>query len=165
MNKLILHWPNSKLKVHCTRILPNLTEHIVAAKALIQDLKDTLAESGGVGLAANQIGASLSVLIIDSKAQGVKAFVNPFIIQSRDWEMKAEGCLSVPGIVAEVRRAKTIVVEYLDLGTGKTVQEEFEGLDAHILQHEIDHINGIVFIDYLSAGVRDQIRSNLRKKR
>ena len=160
MIRSVVRWPNPILKTPCSAIQDG--EPIAQ---LIQDLVDTLESAGGAGLAANQIGESRRVLVIRSRTQGVKVFVNPEIIKATDWEMVPEGCLSAPGVMEEVRRPLKVVVRYLNPDNGQVLEEEFEKSDAHVLAHEVDHLNGIMFIDHLKPGKRDAIRAFLRKTR
>ncbi len=102
-------------------------------------------ETGGVGLAAPQIGVSKAVLVYDIGRSGT--MVNPRIIaHSEETEVGEEGCLSVPGVYGPVERYQWIVVEYRDIN-GKYKKEKFSGFDARVIQHEIDHLNGILFVD------------------
>ncbi len=102
-------------------------------------------ETGGVGLAAPQIGVSKTVLVYDIGRSGT--MVNPRIIaHSEETEVGEEGCLSVPGVYGPVERYQWIVVEYRDIN-GKYKKEKFSGFDARVIQHEIDHLNGILFVD------------------
>jgi peptide deformylase len=160
MIKPILRWPSKCLKTPCENVFAG---EIIGG--LVDDLKDTLKSSGGVGLSANQIGVSKCVMVANLAQQGLKVFVNPKVIKFGPKVPMVEGCLSVPGVEEEVPRSKTVVVEYLDLLTGKLMQEEFEGRDAHVIQHECDHLDGVTFVDYLKPGKRDQIRFYLRKNR
>jgi len=103
-------------------------------------------ETGGVGLAAPQIGISKSILVYDiGRRSGV--LVNPKIVaHSEETEIGEEGCLSVPGIYGPVKRYKWIIVEYQDLN-GRKKKEKFEDFDARVIQHEMDHLDGILFVD------------------
>lgn len=160
MIRNIVRWPNPILKNRCAAM-----DNTGDAGDLAQDLKDTLEASGGIGLAANQIGVDRAVCIVNLTQQGPKVFINPKVISAKDWELVPEGCLSIPGIVKDIKRPKTVVVEYFDPASMEYMKEEFEGRDAQALSHEIDHLEGKVFIDYLKPGERDQIRNYLRKVR
>ncbi len=121
-------------------------------KNLIQDLKDTMYAAPGVGLAANQIGISLQVAVIDtSVGENPSSFyilINPEIISEEGEQYEEEGCLSIPGISEKIIRPKKVKVKTMDL-EGKWTEIEGEGLLARAFCHEIDHLNGKFFIDYL----------------
>ncbi len=124
-------------------------------KALIQDMLDTMRAAKGLGLAAIQIGVPLRVIVIelppedgDGKSR-IYALVNPEIVKMEGEEEAEEGCLSLPGIVGEVKRA-TFVEVRAQTPNGKKVRIKANGLLARALQHEIDHTNGILFIDRIS---------------
>lgn len=114
-------------------------------KKLITDMVDTMYEAEGVGLAAPQIGILKKVAVIDV-GDGIMYLINPVIIEEEGEEINVEGCLSFPGVFGEVKRAAKVVVEAQDL-TGEKQIIKGSGLLARALQHEIDHLNGIVFID------------------
>ncbi|QTA38412.1 peptide deformylase [Thermosipho ferrireducens] len=116
----------------------------------------------GVGLAAPQIGLSLRFFLMDY-GEGPKVIVNPQIFEhSEDTEEGEEGCLSVPGIFADVRRYKWVKLRYQD-ENGSYHEELFEGYAARIIQHETDHLDGILFIDRLPSDVKKQLALELRK--
>jgi peptide deformylase len=123
---------------------------------LIHDMFDTLKRADGVGLAANQVGSSLSLAVIDLSGaedyEGTKPIVmlNPEILRSSGESVSAEGCLSIPGVRAEVSRAETVTVRYQDTDF---IEHELSctSLAARAVQHEIDHLNGILFVDRLDA--------------
>ena len=127
----------------------------------------TMHKANGVGLAAPQVGIDLAMTVIDvSHLEGEEdtkplTLINPKILDSHDSIIFEEGCLSIPHIRAEVERPETIFVEYQDLDLNpQTV--ELEGYVARVAQHEIDHLNGVLFIDHLSKEVRDDFREQLR---
>ncbi len=139
---------------------------------LIDDMADTMYEAPGVGLAAIQVGCDQSILIYDRLPGEVnrsfEVLINPKIVD-REGEIisQDEGCLSVPDFKADLKRAGSILVEGLDR-EGKPIQIEAEGNLAIVLQHEIDHLNGKLFIDHLSALKRElykrRVKKMLRKK-
>ncbi|MFH1258908.1 MAG: peptide deformylase [Elusimicrobiota bacterium] len=137
-------------------------------KKLVGDMWDTLYTANGVGLAANQVGVSLQVLVIDTRVeQNNKKIVllNPKIItSSKDCLHEEEGCLSVPGVNAKVERSKKVKVEGLDLH-GKKIEVEGEDLFSRALQHELDHLAGIVFIDRLNFWERLKALKNIRDQK
>ncbi len=113
---------------------------------LLQDMAETMYFARGVGLAAPQIGISRRLVVIDPGENQLIQMINPRFLERRGEVMDLEGCLSLPGLTGEVPRAKWVVVEYLDR-QGKTVRMEVEGLMARSLQHEIQHLEGVLFID------------------
>ena len=115
-------------------------------KSLLSSMIKTMIETDGVGLAAPQIGKSIRLAIINSK-DGPFCIVNPKITK-KSWakELEMEGCLSIPGIFGKVKRHKKISLTYYDR-SGKKVKKSVQGLMARVMQHEIDHLNGILFID------------------
>jgi peptide deformylase len=139
---------------------------------LIDDMADTMYEAPGVGLAAIQVGCDQSILIYDRLPGEVnrsfEVLINPKIVD-REGQIisQDEGCLSVPDFRADLKRAGSILVEGLDR-EGKPIQIEAEGNLAIVLQHEIDHLNGKLFIDHLSALKRElykrRVKKMLRKK-
>ncbi|MBP2635651.1 MAG: def1 [Firmicutes bacterium] len=114
-------------------------------KHLLDDMAETMYAADGVGLAAPQVGVSLQIVVIDV-GEGIIELINPRIIASEGCELGSEGCLSVPGIYGDVERCATVTVEALNRA-GKKIQISGSGLLARALQHEIDHLNGILFIE------------------
>jgi peptide deformylase len=137
-------------------------------KTLVRDMFETMYYAEGVGLAAPQIGRSLQLLVMDTRNEvepeaGRLALVNPRITQaSRATERGTEGCLSIPGVDEQVDRALQIVVEGQDVD-GREIELVAEGFTARVLQHEIDHLNGVLFIDRLSPLKRELLLSRYRK--
>ena len=146
----IVQFPNPVLK-QVARPVETVTDGI---RALLRDMKDTMYDAPGIGLAAPQIGVSLRVIVIDvewrDKDRNPRSYINPDIVETSGKLTFDEGCLSVPDYGAEVVRASRVVVRALD-EDGKPVEEEAEGLRAVCFQHEVDHLNGMLFIDRLSA--------------
>lgn len=122
--------------------VPQVTPNIVK---LLTNLADTMYASKGAGLAAPQIGISKRVIVVDG-GEGLIGLVNPVIIESEGTEISMEGCLSIPKIEGEVERAARVVVQGLDQ-SGTPVTVKAAGLAARALQHEIDHLDGVLFID------------------
>ena len=171
----VLIWPDPTLS---KKALP-VSSVTPATRALVADLFDTMYAENGIGLAANQIGVLQRVLVIDldPKQQaaedpelkadlqrwnyrGPRAFINPEILAAEGDIVWEEGCLSVPGITDDVRRKERITVRALDHdGNAETL--EINGLYAVALQHELDHLNGKVFVEYLSRLKRDGIRRKM----
>jgi peptide deformylase len=143
-------------------------------RALVADMFETMYAAPGIGLAAIQVGVPLRVLVIDLQepleedgepVKDPRVFINPEILEHSDQEVPYnEGCLSVPDQYAEVDRPDRIRARWRDLD-GKVHEETIEGLLATCLQHEMDHLNGVLFIDHLSRLKRDMILRKLAKQR
>lgn len=135
-----------------------------AIRQLIDDMRDTMYAAPGIGLAATQVDAHIQLIIIDtSKEQNkLQVFINPKIVAKSGQQDYEEGCLSVPGIYETVTRAEKITVEALD-NNGKKFKLEAEGLLAVCIQHEMDHLLGKVFVEYLSPLKRNRIKSKMLK--
>ncbi|MGH7503757.1 MAG: peptide deformylase [Longimicrobiales bacterium] len=134
-------------------------------RALIADMFDTMYAEDGVGLAAPQIGVSERILVIDTREDGSTpiALVNPVLVEaSEETEKEDEGCLSLPGLNDIVERSLRVIVNGLDR-EGKPQRIEAEGLLARALQHELDHIDGILFIDRVSPLKRQMLLKKWRK--
>ena len=119
-----------------------------SVRKLIDDMIETMQEAYGVGLAANQVGVPLRIVVIHVPEQEVLVLVNPVIVETKGERMVIEGCLSVPGYQAEVPRAESVRVQARDRN-GKLFRKRGTELLAQALQHEIDHLNGVLYIDYL----------------
>ena len=167
----ILTVPNPVLK----QVSKNVDLVDDALRALMDDMLETMYEAPGIGLAAIQIGEPIRVIVMDLQekpegaaedAEGVKNprfFVNPEIVwRSEELQPYEEGCLSVPEIYDEVLRPAKVRIKYLDY-SGKEVVEEAEGLYATCIQHEMDHLNGVLFIDHLSKLKRDRAVTKVKK--
>jgi peptide deformylase len=146
-------------------VLRRVTEKVEkiddSIRKLLRDLEDTMYAAPGVGLAANQIGVPLSVAVVNvlgpERKDGLIVLINPRIIRQEGEESAEEGCLSVPGVWEVVKRAKKVIVETQNLD-GKTIELEGTGLLGRAYQHEIDHLNGMVFLDRLSVLKRRMLR-------
>ena len=126
-------------------------------KKLVADMRETLhADPGRVGLAAPQIGVSLRVVVIGIPDEEDIVLVNPEIVRRKGERLVSEGCLSVPGYVGEINRAESVTVKWRDL-SGKEVRIKAAGLLAQALEHEMDHLNGRLYVDHLES------MDNLRK--
>jgi peptide deformylase len=139
-------------------------------RALMDDMLETMYAAPGIGLAAIQIGVPKRVLVMDlarkEDDEGPKPryFVNPEIVwRSDDLAVYEEGCLSVPEIFDEVERPAKVRLRYLDYD-GKTVEEEADGLFAVCIQHEMDHLDGVLFIDHLSRLKRSRAVAKVKKQ-
>jgi peptide deformylase len=137
-----------------------------ALRTLIDDMFETMYAAPGIGLAATQVDVHKRLLVADvsSDKTDPHVFINPRILEKDGVTVTEEGCLSVPGYYEEVERAEHIRVRYLDRD-GKEQENEFEGLLAVCIQHEIDHLDGKLFVDYLSEAKRQRIRKKLEKER
>ena len=136
-------------------------------RTLMDDMLETMYAAPGIGLAAIQVGAPVRVIVMDlARGEEPKAprfFVNPQILWASEEVLPyEEGCLSVPEIYDEVERPARVRVRYLDYD-GQAVEEEAEGLFAVCIQHEIDHLDGVLFVDHLSRLKRDRAISKVRK--
>lgn len=158
----ILEFPDPRLR---TRAQP--VEQVDGAlRKLIDDMFETMYAAPGIGLAATQVNVHKRVLVIDiseSRKERI-ALINPEIVSREGVEETEEGCLSVPGVYDKVKRADRIRVRALDRD-GKRIEFDAEGLLAVCIQHEIDHLDGKLFVDYLSELKRTRIRKKLEKER
>lgn len=154
----ILVIPDSRLK-QVSEPVELITDEI---RTLVADMFETMYDAPGIGLAAIQVGVAKRVLVVDvgSKEEGQQPLtvINPQIIWESDDEFRIyqEGCLSIPEYYEEVERPARIGVRFMDLN-GETQEIEADGLLATCLQHEIDHLNGVLFIDHLSRLKRDRV--------
>ena len=159
----ILTAPDPRLKAVSTKV-----EKVDAEiRKLAQDMADSMYEADGIGLAAVQIGVPKRVIVMDlDQKEGKKnwkAFINPKILwASEELAIYEEGCLSVPEIYDDVERPARIKAEYLDLD-GKRIEIEADGMLATCLQHEMDHLEGVLFIDHLSRLKRSMLLKKLTK--
>ncbi len=128
-------------------------------------MAETMYEAPGIGLAATQVDVHQRVVVIDvsEEKNALRVFVNPEIVAEAGSETGEEGCLSVPGIYDKVERAAQVTVRYLDLD-GQAQELAADGLLAVCIQHEIDHLNGKVFVDHLSQLKQTRIRNKLAKQ-
>jgi len=138
-----------------------------AVRKLASDMLDTMYDAPGIGLAAIQVGEPLRLLVIDLAKEGEDpaphVFINPEIVATSDARsVYEEGCLSIPDYYAEVERPAQVTVDYLDR-QGRQQQLAADGLMATCLQHEIDHLNGVLFIDHISKLKRDIVVRRFRK--
>ncbi len=131
---------------------------------LVDDMVFTMYEANGIGLAAVQVDRPLQIVVIDTSEakDSPQVYINPVIKESTGLQTTEEGCLSIPGFFEEVERAEAIQVTALDR-KGEPFTRELDGLDSVCVQHEIDHLNGKVFVDYLSRVKRSRIRKKLLK--
>lgn len=144
-------------------LVTNITDDEIQ---LVQDMVETMYKAPGVGLAANQVGVSKRIMVTDPSAgerrNELITIVNPQIVSVDGEQYEEEGCLSVPGFTAAVVRPKTVVIKGVDLD-GKEVTIEGKDLLARAFCHEMDHLNGVFFLDHLSFIKRDIIKRKIRK--
>ncbi len=135
-------------------------------RQLIDDMFETMYEAPGIGLAATQVDVHRRLLVADvsQEKNEPQVMINPEILERDGSAITEEGCLSVPGYYEEIERAEHIKVRYLDRD-GNEQESEYEGLLAVCVQHEIDHLDGKLFVDYLSEIKRQRIRKRLEKDR
>ena len=158
----ILEYPDPRLR---TKAQP-VTVFDAALQTLIDDMFATMYDAPGIGLAASQVNVHKQLLVLDVSEEKNEPMVliNPKIVASEGSQTYQEGCLSVPGIFADVDRADRITVESLDRH-GQPQNFEADGLLAVCIQHEMDHLIGKLFVDYLSPLKRDLVRKKLEKQR
>ena len=132
-------------------------------KRIIADMTETMWHQVGIGLAAPQVGLPHRILVMDDGNGGAQALINPVIEDRSGTIREEEGCLSLPGVFGVVERTKTITVRAMD-ADGKPVSLEATGLKARIIQHELDHLDGVLFIDRLPPVTRDRIKKKIQKE-
>jgi peptide deformylase len=133
-------------------------------RRLADDMIETMYDEVGIGLAAPQIGASVRLLVVgDEEGRGAQVLVNPIITEQGGTVTAEEGCLSLPGFFAPVTRAQWVKLEAQDL-EGRPVAISARGLRARVFQHEIDHLDGVLFIDRLDAMTRDRMKRRIKKE-
>ena len=163
----IIRYPDPFLKTHASRV-EAVDESV---RTLIDNMVETMYYARGIGLASVQVGDTRRVVVLDvpdedekdrTKGKNLIALVNPEIVLVEGETTYEEGCLSLPGITADVERAAKVKVQALDRD-GNPFEIEAEGLLAIALQHEIDHLNGIIFIDRLSRLKRELVKRKYKK--
>ena len=158
----ILHFPDPRLRQKAEPVA-EVNDEI---RTLVDDMFETMYDAPGIGLAAVQVNVLKRVITIDlsEEKNEPRCFINPEIIASSGDEKMEEGCLSVPGIYEPVIRAKEITVRFLDRD-GQQQELNADGLLAVCIQHEMDHLDGKLFVDYLSEMKRNRIRKKMEKVR
>jgi peptide deformylase len=158
----ILEFPDPKLRKRAAPV------EVVddRLRTLADDMLETMYAAPGIGLAATQVDVHQRLLVIDVSAEKTDphVIINPEILEKDGVAVSEEGCLSVPGYFDEVERAEHIRLRYLDRD-GNSVERDMEGLLAICVQHEMDHLEGKLFVDYLSEAKRQRIRKRLIKDR
>ena len=156
----ILHFPDPRLRL---KALP-VTQVDDQVRQMVKDMLETMYQAPGIGLAATQVNIQLDVIVIDvseNKDQPL-CLINPKIIESDGTEVMEEGCLSVPGFYENVTRAEKVKVQALN-ESGESFELEADDLLAVCIQHEMDHLQGKLFVDYLSPLKRQRIKKKLIK--
>jgi peptide deformylase len=158
----ILEFPDPRLR---TRAQP-VQQFDAALRQLIADMLQTMYAAPGIGLAATQVNVHRQLLVMDVSAdkKEPQVYVNPQILTRDGVEVSEEGCLSVPNVFEEIERAARVRVRAKD-AHGQVFERELDGLAAVCLQHEMDHLAGKLFVDYLSGLKRERIRRKLEKER
>jgi peptide deformylase len=162
MIRTILIYPDPELKKKSAPV-PIITDSI---RELVRDMTETMYDAPGVGLAAPQIGVRQRVIVIDisgkNEPPNLIVAINPVIVHAEGESFEEEGCLSVPDYAANVRRHASVIVKALDL-EGVELTWKAEDLLAIAFQHEIDHLEGILFVDHLSTLKREMFQRKVRK--
>ena len=157
----VLQFPDERLRT----VAKPIDEVNSEIKQLVADMFETMREEKGIGLAATQVNQHVRLVVMDvSEEQNEPlVFINPEIVNKEGSTISEEGCLSVPGNYAKVDRAEKVTVKALD-GEGEPYELEADGLLAICIQHELDHLDGKLFVDYLSPLKRQRIRKKLEKE-
>lgn len=158
----ILEFPDPRLRT----VAKPVADFDQTLQQLVLDMTETMYAENGIGLAATQVNVHQQLLVLDvsDSRDQLKVYVNPQILSSEGSQTCEEGCLSVPGIYAEVKRAEIIRVRAFD-EQGQVFEEELSELHSICLQHEMDHLQGKLFVDYLSPLKRQMVRKKLEKQR
>ena len=156
----ILQYPDPRLK----KVAAAVERVDDGIRTLVNNMADTMYAAPGVGLAATQVDVHKQVIVIDTSPtrNQLNVFINPQIVESEGVSDLGEGCLSVPGVYDKVPRASRIRVRALDV-EGRTFEMEADGMLAVCIQHEMDHLKGRVFVEYLSRLKRSRILTRMRK--
>ncbi len=156
-------YPDPVLRVRC-RVVESFDDEL---RRLVSDMIETMHAAPGVGLAAPQVGVEQRVAVVDVSVgqdrSALKVLVNPEVVEERGRDVDTEGCLSIPGISEKVARPAAIRITGQDL-EGRPVEIEAREFEARAVCHEIDHLNGVLFIDHLRGLRRDRVRRQLKKQ-
>jgi peptide deformylase len=158
----ILEFPDPRL----TTVASDVEYFDDALKKLVEDMLETMYSAHGIGLAATQVNVHKRLLVLDvsEDRDQPRVYMNPVILSQSGEQSHEEGCLSVPGIYASIKRAENIKLRAQDTD-GNTFEEQLEGLHAVCIQHEMDHLIGRLFVDYMSPLKRNMVRKKLQKQR
>jgi peptide deformylase len=157
----VLRFPDERLRTVAKEVIDINDE----TREIVSDMMATMYDENGIGLAATQVNIHQRIVVIDVSEEGNEPLVliNPEIIKKDGKKISEEGCLSVPNSYAKVDRAETVTVKAFD-ENGNEYEKDAEGLFAVCIQHELDHLKGVLFIDYLSPLKRQRIRKKLEKE-
>lgn len=157
----ILHYPDERLHIVAKTVVA-VDERV---RTLVADMAETMYAARGIGLAATQVDVHERVVVMDlsEERNALQVFINPVITCKEGETTYEEGCLSVPGIYDDVTRAAAVRVEALDQ-SGQAFVLDADGLLAICIQHELDHLNGKVFVEYLSKLKQDRIKTKMKKR-
>ncbi|WP_428310924.1 peptide deformylase [Hydrocarboniphaga sp.] len=157
----ILHHPDPRLRIKAQPVV----DFGPALQKLVDDMFETMYDAPGVGLAATQVGVNLRLAVMDAgeEVPEPRVMINPEVIEAGDKVEMDEGCLSVPDASEKVQRYNRLKLRALDRN-GQPYEMDVEGLRAQAIQHEIDHLDGKLYIDYLSSLKRERILKKLRKQ-
>jgi peptide deformylase len=158
----ILEFPDPRLKT----VASDVESFDEVLKKLVKDMTETMYSANGIGLAATQVNVHKRLLVLDvsENQEQPLVYINPLILSQGGEQNQEEGCLSVPGIYANVKRAENITVKAQDTD-GNFFEEQLDGLHAVCVQHEMDHLIGRLFVDYLSPLRRNMVKKKLEKQR
>jgi peptide deformylase len=156
----IINYPDARLYT----VAKPVSQVDAKIQRLIDDMAETMYEAPGIGLAATQVDVHLQIIVIDTSEtkNKLQVFINPKVKTKAGTQEYEEGCLSVPGVYENVTRAETVVIEALDRN-GKPFILEADGLLAVCIQHEMDHLLGKVFVQYLSSLKQNRIKTKMQK--
>jgi len=156
----ILNYPDARLYT----VAKPVSQVDSKIQRLIDDMAETMYDAPGIGLAATQVDAHLQIIVIDisETKNKLQVFINPKVVTKKGTQEYEEGCLSVPGVYENVTRAESVVIEALDRN-GKPFTLEADGLMAVCIQHEMDHLLGKVFVQYLSPLKQSRIKTKMQK--
>lgn len=157
----VLEYPDPRLRIRAKPV----TDVDAGIRSLVADMLETMYDAPGIGLAATQVNVHKRVVVIDlsEDRDDPLCLINPEILSAAGEVSYEEGCLSVPGVFEEVSRAERITVRALD-PHGESLELDAEGLLAICIQHEMDHLEGKLFVDYLSTLKRERLKKKLRKQ-
>ena len=158
----ILEFPDPRL----TTVAKDVENFDPTLKKLVQDMTETMYSANGIGLAATQVNVHKRLLVLDisDEHDQPRVYINAEILDRSGEQIHEEGCLSVPGIYASVKRAENVTIRAQDTD-GNLFEEQLEGLHSVCIQHEMDHLVGRLFVDYLSPLKRNMVRKKLEKQR